>query len=499
MGVPKSLPRFRILRKYKRKLSEQLTPETARKLRLLVVIASFGRQQDKYLEQIVAEYRSMPYETDIVVTSNVIKPVPEGVDLVVGLPTGDPWSLPWAHQKIMAERIDRYDLFIYSENDVLIQQKNIEAFLRVSQEMPEKELPGFLLYEKGPTGITHYVGAYGHFHWEPFSVCQHGQYTFAFLTNEHSACYLLTLKQLQTAIWIGRYLVPPHKGKYDLACTASTIPYTLSGFRKLICISHLEEFMVRHLPCKYTGPEFQASDQAFDKQLNALSRIHRNQTGPVSLLETDSKIRDLSYSKSYYEPVRQKVVTQIPVSVRSLLSIGAGSGKTEKYLQDKGLQVTAVPLDPVIGSCLDGSGVELIYGDMAAVRTKLEGRKFDCLFLSNILHLLPRPAQVLESYAELLEPEGYVLIVTPNVASLKNGAYGLMGRAQYRDLRNYERGGVQYVSKGNLSHWIEAAGLKMESLNWVATPKFEKVVRLSGRILGPMFAAEMIALARKKR
>src|SRR5271154_7234857 len=107
------------------------------KLRLLVVMASFGTSQDRFLAPVVENYRKMPYHVDIVIVSNVAKPVPEGVELVVGMPIPDPWSLPFAHKKVMAERAENYDLFIYSEGDTMVFEKNIEGFLRVSQELPE--------------------------------------------------------------------------------------------------------------------------------------------------------------------------------------------------------------------------------------------------------------------------------------------------------------------------------------------------------------------------
>ena len=251
---------------------------------LLVVIASYGTNQDKYLEQLVQEYRKMSYIVHIVVVSNVAKAVPEGVELAIGLPTRDPWSLPFAHKKVMADRVNDYDLFIYSENDTMVSERNIEAFLRVSKTLPATDIPGFLRYEKGPRGLRNFINLHGHYHWDPCSPCEHGPYTFAFLTNEHSACYLVTRKQLQHAIDSGGFLVPPHQGKYDLACTASTDPYTRCGFRKLICISHLDDFLVHHLPDKYTGADFNASGQAFQKQLDVLLTIAKNGKRPTALL-----------------------------------------------------------------------------------------------------------------------------------------------------------------------------------------------------------------------
>lgn len=439
----------------------------------------------------------MSFAVHIVVVSNVAKPVPDGVELIVGQPTRDPWSLPWLHQKVMAESLEQFDLFIYSEHDVLIQERNIQAFLRVSREMPENELPGFLLYEKGPTGITHYVGAYGHFHWDPKSVCKRGTDTFAFLTNEHSGCYVLTRKQLRRAIDSGRYLVPPHSGKYDLACTASTAPYTDCGFRKLICISNLDDFLVHHLPDKYTGPDFNLSIQAFQKQLDQLLAIGKNGKRPASLLETETKLPAAMYSKDYYEPLRDEVVGELPSSVHSILSLGCGSGKTERWLAAKGLQVTAAPLDPVIGACAQASGVELINGDFAAVRAQLEGRKFDCLFISNILHLLPNPGEVVNQFAELLAPGGYALTVTPSVTNLKNQFYKLLGKDGFRNLGNFQQSGIQKVTKKQLELWFRSAGCKLESTRWIAMPRFEKFGAHIPLPLRKLLSSEFIAVGKK--
>jgi hypothetical protein len=46
------------------------------------------------------------------------------------------------------------------------------------------------------------------------------------LANDHSARFMLTCQQLQRAIRSGGFLVAPHRGRYDLAVTATTHPYT---------------------------------------------------------------------------------------------------------------------------------------------------------------------------------------------------------------------------------------------------------------------------------
>src|SRR5262245_44064893 len=85
--------------------------------RVLVALASYGTSNDRHLERLVREYRSMPFEIDIVVISNIDKKPDPDVECRVGLPNKNPWSLPFAHKKLFADRADQYDLFIYSEDD----------------------------------------------------------------------------------------------------------------------------------------------------------------------------------------------------------------------------------------------------------------------------------------------------------------------------------------------------------------------------------------------
>jgi 2-polyprenyl-3-methyl-5-hydroxy-6-metoxy-1,4-benzoquinol methylase len=469
------------------------------KTRLLVVMASFGTSQDRYLEPVVQNYRKMKYDVDVVIVSNVQKPVPAGVELVVGLPTKDPWSLPFAHKKVMAERAEKYDLFIYSEGDTMVFEKNIDAFLRVSEALPETEIPGFLLYENSPLGVRRYAGAHTRFHWDPASVCARGPYTFAYFTNEHAACYLITKKQLQHAIASGNFLVAPYRDKYDMACTASTDPYTRCGYRKLICISHLEDFVVHHTPDKYTPASFTVREQEFEKQIKALLALGRNGTNVRSLLPTETRLWDCAHSKEYYEAVREEVVREIPESVRTVLSLGAGTGRTEEWLINKGVQVTAVPLDPVIGACLEGTGVEIVNGNLRGVREKLAGRRFDCLYLSNILHLMENPETTLKRFVELLNPGGCVLVVTPNVANLKEKIYRVRGKPGFENVGNYERGGAHNVSRRILEEWFRGAGCRVERVNWVVPPKFTRITWLFPKLFNGMFGSEIIALARKAR
>src|SRR4029077_6482211 len=383
------------------------------RLRLLVAIASYGTANGKYLSRVIDEYRTMPYSTDIVVLSNVPKDLGEGIQVVVGLPTKDPWSLPFAHKQAFVNRVNDYDLFVYSEDDVLITRKNVEAFLRLSEVLPDNELAGFLRFENDKDGKVFYPDVHRTYHWEVRSVRSRAGYMFDFLSNEHAGCYMLTQQQLERAIQSGGFLVAPHQGECQMLDAAATGPYTQCGFTKLICISHLKDFLVHHLPNKYVG-RLGVNAAHFEYQIRALLRIAVEGNTPSPLLDTPPDFKASRFGKTYYEPIRRDLVSLIPTSARSVLSIGCGWGATEEYLALSGKRVVAVPLDPVISACAQARGVELVQGDLKMALARLSSERVDCLLDSNVLHLVQDPCEILVLFAPLLSDAAIVIAAVPN-------------------------------------------------------------------------------------
>jgi hypothetical protein len=222
-------------------------------MKVLVAIANYGAFRFGYLDRVIRAYRDMSFHTTIVLHSDRSKRVPAGVELVVGLPSPDPYSLPFAHKALFAERAREFELFVYSEDDILIEQHHLTAFLKAAEVLPDDEIPGFFRYEYGPDGQMWYVDAHPPYDWMPGSVQRRGEYVFASFSNEHSGCYALTQAQLQRAIRSGGYVVPPHGGLYEMRESAATDPYTRCGLAKRLCLSHWREFLVHHLPNSYAG------------------------------------------------------------------------------------------------------------------------------------------------------------------------------------------------------------------------------------------------------
>ena len=463
---------------------DELLESDMQRRRLLVAIASYGEKNIAWLKQIIGIYRSMAMQVDVVVFSEAPKDLGQGVEVRVGLPSANPWSLPFAHKQLFAERCDQYDLFAYSEDDIEVKEARIDAFLRATAVLEPDEIAGFDLYEMGESGSKWLPGVHGHFHWKPESARKRGPFTIAEFTNEHAAFYLLTRDQLKRAIASGGFLKGPSSGRYDMLCTAATDPYTSCGFRKVMCVSELDSFLLYHLPNRYIGSQG-LSLERFQEQVRALLEIAHDRHPRLELCHAESKMPGAKWSRDYYDAPSDHILRMVPKCAKSLLSIGCGCGATESALMERGLKVSALPLDSVIGASAAQRGIEMIYATLEDVPAKLAGRTFDYVLMRDLLHLVPAPERAIRDCAGLLRPGGCVVLAGPNfdyVPVLAGRALGLGGHGH---LRSFAESGVNSFGLQQLKRWLRRAGLQTEFVGW-HTPESEdslsgSVRPLSGR------------------
>jgi SAM-dependent methyltransferase len=464
-------------------------------MKVLVVIASFGMKNEPYLFRVLEEYRRMPHAIDIVVLSNIAREFGPGIKVVVGLPGKDPHTLPFGHKEIFGKHVNDYDLFIYTEDDMLITQRNIEAFLRVTAILPEEELAGFVHFETDPQGEIYYDPPHVQYHWDPNSVRTRGGDVFAQYTNEHSACFLLTQKHLRRAIQSGGFLVPPHVGRYNLACSASTDPYTQCGFQKVVCVSRLEDFRVQHLPANKWKDRPYRHASLFHSQIRALLDLQQNGRPRGLLFPLETKLPMCIWSKDYYEPVQ--MVSLIPPQVRSVLSVGCGWGVTEEFLIKEGRRVVGLPLDSVIGACAEARGVEMVWGDLDTARERLAGERFDCVLLSNVLHLVPNPEKTLASFAELLSPNGIALLSVPNLSEFGIVCRRILRHSKFKDFGNYDKAGLHVTSHRIVRRWLRTSRLTPERIIDTVPVGARRASRWLLGLADPWLGSELIAIGRK--
>ena len=132
----------------------------------------------------------------------------------------------------------------------------------------------------------------------------------------------------------------------------------------------------------------------------------------------------------------------VPEETKTVLSVGCGWGAVEGALKERGCKVTALPLDSVIGAMAARRGIEVIYGTLDEGMGILRGRKFDCVLMTNLLHLLPNPWSVLEECTKFVREGGTLVIAGPNFNSIPVLMRRTLGSNDYAKLRSFAESGI---------------------------------------------------------
>lgn len=470
-------------------------------MKILVAIANHGTKNKKFLDRLIAEYRGMKAHTvDIVVLSNVPKDCGSGIEVLVGAPLKNPWSLPFAHKRVFAERVERYDLFIYSEDDTPITERNIAAFLRATRILPKDHIAGFIRFEIAEDGSRTYTTMHGHYHWDANSVLRLADHTFAYYTNEHSACYLLTQEQMRRAIASGGFLRPAREGRYDMLVTAATDPYTQCGLRKMICISHFDDFCLHHLPDVYWH-RMGLPATVVEREVKALQSSASDGRANGPLFRADPLLSDASWDKNYYEPVCEDVARAVPPEVKTLLSVGCGCGATEERLKQRGIEVTGIPLDRIVGITAAAKGIKVLSPAMDPALAEINDQRFDCILLNHALCHFPDPEAVVRQLRRLLHERSCL------IATWRNG--GKLWQLRTPELRAasawfasqadiYDRVRFHFAGFGRMKKWLAGGGLQVERVDANVPQRLRWLCRLLFGLVDNLMARDFLVVCRPR-
>ncbi|MBY6155182.1 class I SAM-dependent methyltransferase [Vannielia litorea] len=469
------------------------------KMKILVAIANYGDTSGKFIHQLIDSYRSFSCEVDIVALSNVEKEVAEGVEIRVGLPTANPWSLPFSHRDLFVERQDDYDLFIYSEDDTLITEDHISAFLQAQEALPEGYIAGFVRHEIDQDKNLHYSTVHASYHWEPDSVLEAGGELYAHFTNEHSAAYVLTRAQLKACIASGGFLIPPHEGRYDMLCSAATDPYTRCGFRKVVCISRLLEFSLHHLPNKYVG-KIGLPKSEIDLHLQKLEQIHHQSLPSASLLDGHARVEFTHrFDRSFFTPEVKSVLRAAPASPARVLSVGCDMGRTEASLASAGHSVKAIPLDPVIAESARLRGVEILDTDLSNPASSIKDASYDVVLMNLCLPYVRDPVDFLKRFRPALTESGNVIVLFWNWSCLAERKRLKAERNQFPEAANvgdFAKSNIHRTDPAIVRSWLKQAGFQVERTAYDTAGKAAKLSKLTLGMVDPWLGLTGAMLAR---
>jgi SAM-dependent methyltransferase len=140
---------------------------------------------------------------------------------------------------------------------------------------------------------------------------------------------------------------------------------------------------------------------------------------------------------------------------------------TEAELQRRGAKVTAVPLDSIIGAVAERRGIKAVYGNWDECIKLLEGQRFDCVFLKDLLHLQQHPERVVEQISGFVAEGGILVCAGPNFDRAPWRLKRALGIGGFDKLRSFESGGFSVCVPRTLAGPLERAGLRIRDIRWL--------------------------------
>jgi hypothetical protein len=164
------------------------------KASLLVAIANYGDIQLNELKILLENFIKFDYNISFLIdTTYSLEEEVKNFSLPIACrvyPSAVGMDLPFKHRQYFCEKLDEFDYFLFTENDILVTQESIDFIVEKSNLIDDDEIIGFCRYEEkeGVKYFTDYdVGSRLTLH---HAWLQSGQVFFT-PDSMHSGCYLL--------------------------------------------------------------------------------------------------------------------------------------------------------------------------------------------------------------------------------------------------------------------------------------------------------------------
>jgi SAM-dependent methyltransferase len=201
-------------------------------------------------------------------------------------------------------------------------------------------------------------------------------------------------------------------------------------------------------------------------QIQTLMNIADGLHPASSLAQFESKVLNRRWAKSFYEKPSHELLALLPTEAKRILSVGCGSGDMEVALKNRGAEVTALPLDSVIGVTAEKRGIEVVYGTFDQCLDNLGSRTFDCVLISDLLHLLPDPRRVLEGPQQFVGNNGTIVVGGPNFDFYRIFIKRVIGLDDPGQLNDFDRSGIKVCGPSSLGRLLKRSGFRIESVRW---------------------------------
>ncbi len=182
---------------------------------------------------------------------------------------------------------------------------------------------------------------------------------------------------------------------------------------------------------------------AADEEARSLTRLYEQVTDPDYEKSQDTRALQMRWLISAARDLRPEA--------RSLLDIGAGSGLLVAEARRQGLDAIGVePSRALVELARSQHAVEVLRGTFP--HPQLAERRFDLIFLVDIIEHVSNPLGLLRDCAQALNPRGVAVVITPDIGSITARVVG-------KRWWHFRLAHVGYFSRRSLTAITGAAGL----------------------------------------
>jgi 2-polyprenyl-3-methyl-5-hydroxy-6-metoxy-1,4-benzoquinol methylase len=154
-----------------------------------------------------------------------------------------------------------------------------------------------------------------------------------------------------------------------------------------------------------------------------------------------------------------------------LLDVAAGSGIAAEALTRQGWRVSAVDLSEELLEQIRARGVEDVRAhDLASGPLPYPDQVFQAVFAGEIIEHLVDTSAFLSEIRRVVEPDGIVVVTTPNLASFENRIRLLLGRyPMWLEYDLSDQGHVRAYTVPTIKKQLAKHGFRVERVlgNWV--------------------------------
>ena len=163
----------------------------------------------------------------------------------------------------------------------------------------------------------------------------------------------------------------------------------------------------------------------------------------------------------------------IPSRTATVLDIGCGRGGNAAWLNGKGIKVDAVSWNPDDLTAAKQFCRRVIQCDLNEGLPHIQTETYDGIICSHILEHIAYPDPLLKDIERALVPEGFLLVIIPNLFFWSDRVKLMLGQWDYEDSGTFDYTHLRWYTIGSIQRLLSEYGFVADRFiadGWIPLP-----------------------------